>query len=92
LTITLILPQLVALPVNLLGFNPTDYSQAGLIRTSIASVILTAVAIAVGIAWRPRVWITCAVIFYTIFTVFYTTFSPMDRGSLPDWWEDWDIG
>ena len=80
LTITLILPQLVALPVNLLGFNPTDYSQAGLIRTSIASVILTAVAIAVGIAWRPRVWITCAVIFYTIFTVFYTTFFTNGQG------------
>jgi uncharacterized protein (TIGR03663 family) len=80
LTMTLILPQLVALPVNLLGFNPTDYSQAGLIRTSIALVILTAVAIAIGIAWRPRVWITCAVIFYTIFTVFYTTFFTNGQG------------
>ena len=34
LTATMILPQLIAFPINLLGWNPLDYSQPGLIRTS----------------------------------------------------------
>lgn len=80
LTITLILPQLVALPVSLLGFDPTDYSQAGLIRTSIVLLVMTAVAIAVGLAWRPKVWLISAAIFYMLFTVFYTTFFTNGQG------------
>jgi uncharacterized protein (TIGR03663 family) len=80
LTGTLILPLLTALPVSLLGFDPLDYSQTGLIHTSIVLVVLALVSIAGGIAWRPRVWITSAVIFYAIFTVFYTTFFTNGNG------------
>ena len=48
----LILPQLTAYPVHLIGWDPLDYSQAGILHTGILLVILLAVSFAIGIWWQ----------------------------------------
>ena len=69
----LILPQLTAFPVHLLGWDPLDYSAAGILRTGIVLVILVAVSFAIGIWWNRSVFLKSAAAFYMIFVFFYTT-------------------
>jgi uncharacterized protein (TIGR03663 family) len=71
---TLILPQLSALPTRLMGWNPLDYSTSGILHSAIFVVPLVVAAIAVGLWWNAEVWIKAAILFYGIFTLFYTTF------------------
>jgi uncharacterized protein (TIGR03663 family) len=77
---TLILPQLTAFPVKMigkflgLGWNPQDYTTPGLLRTGSFLIVITAIAIFIGLMWKPRLWLINAALFYGIFTVFYTTF------------------
>lgn len=80
LTITLILPQLIAFPIKLMGWNPLDYSQPGLIRTSLFLVGAVIISAALGLLWKPRLWLVNLGIFYAIFTVFYTTFFTNGQG------------
>lgn len=80
LTITLILPQLIAFPIKLLGWNPLDYSQPGLIKTSIVLAVAIVIALAVGLLWKPKLWLKNAAIFYVIFTIFYTTMFTNGQG------------
>lgn len=80
MTFTLIMPQLIAFPISLLGWDPLDYSQPGLIKTSIVLIITTAIAVALGLLWKPVLWLKNGGIFYAIFTVFYTTFFTNGQG------------
>jgi len=80
LTFTLILPQLIAFPISWLGWNPIDYSQQGLIRTSIALAVSIILMLIVGLAWKPVLWLKNAAIFYAIFTIFYTTVFTNGQG------------
>lgn len=80
LTITMVLPQLVAIPISILGWNPLDYSQTGLIHTSIVLAIVVLIAAAFGLAWNPTLWLKNAALFYSIFTVLYTTFFTNGEG------------
>ncbi len=77
---TLVLPQLAAFPVKLLGWDPLDYSTIGLVRTGGVLFVLAAAALVIGMWWRPAIWLICAAVFYTIFTVLYTTFFTNGRG------------
>jgi predicted membrane-bound mannosyltransferase/sugar lactone lactonase YvrE len=78
---TMILPHLSAFPVKLLmNWDPLDYSQAGLLHTAIFLIPLAAIAIAIGIWWNPRVWLVNFIIFYGIFTVFFTTIFTNGQG------------
>jgi len=70
---TLVLPQLAAFPVRMIGWNPLDYSQAGMLRTGGVVILLTLIAAGIGYAWNFRLWLTCMAIFYIPFTVLYTT-------------------
>lgn len=70
---TLVLPQLAPFPVLMVGWNPLDYSNIGMLQTGGFIVLLTLIAAAIGLAWNPRVWLTCMGIFYIPFTVLYTT-------------------
>ncbi|MGD9091443.1 MAG: TIGR03663 family protein, partial [Anaerolineales bacterium] len=71
---TLVLPMLAPFPVNALGFNPIDYqNQTSIIITGVFVGIFAIVAIAIGLLWNPRLWLINAGIFYTIFTIFYTS-------------------
>lgn len=80
LTITLILPQLIAFPIKIAGWNPLDYSQPGLIRTSIFLLAAVVISAVLGLLWKPRLWLINLGIFYAIFTVFYTTFFTNGQG------------
>ena len=74
LPLTLILPLLVALPLTILGFDATDYSQTGIIRTGLVFVLLVAVSMVLGMFWNRKRFLHYAAIFWGIFIVFYTTF------------------
>jgi len=80
MTITMILPQLIAFPISILGWDPLDYTQPGLIRTSIFLGVALMISLAVGLLWKPVLWLKNMAIFYTIFTVFYTTFFTNGQG------------
>jgi len=69
----LILPQLTAFPVHLLGWDPLDYSSAGIMRTGIVLLVLIALSFAIGIWWNRSVFLKSAAAFYMIFVFFYTT-------------------
>ncbi len=73
LLLTLVLPQLAAFPVKMLGWNPLDYSSIGMLRTGIFIVLLSGIAIAAGLMWNANLWLINAAIFYIPFTIFYTT-------------------
>lgn len=77
---TLVLPQLAPFPVKLVGWDPLDYSGMGMLRSGLFIGILVLVSTAIGIWWRPREWLANAAVFYSIFTVFYTTFFTNTRG------------
>jgi predicted membrane-bound mannosyltransferase/DNA-binding beta-propeller fold protein YncE len=80
LTITIVLPQLIAFPMNLVGFNPLDYSQTGLVRSSLFLLGAVLISLALGVLWKPKLWAINIGIFYAIFTVFYTTFFTNGQG------------
>ncbi len=77
---TLVLPQLAPIPSKILGWNPIDYTQPGMIRTGIIVGALALVSIAIGLAWNPKEWLICAAIFYLPFTIFYTTVFTYGQG------------
>ena len=62
---SLILPQLAAFPVKLLGWDPLDYSSAGMLRTGGVVAVLAVVGLVIGLWWRPKLWLACAALFYT---------------------------
>lgn len=70
---TLVLPQLAPIPSKILGLNPLDYSSAGMLGTGTIIVILTAIAVGLGLAWNRKEWLINAAIFYIPFTILYTT-------------------
>ncbi len=77
---TLVLPLLSAFPVKMVGMDPLDYSSTGLVGTAVFVVLFSAIAVAVGMWWQPRLWLENAALFYGIFTVFYTTFFTNGQG------------
>ena len=80
LPLILILPLLAALPLTLLGFDATDYSQAGIIRSGITFTLLAALSVLLGMLWNPKRYLRSAAIFWGIFIVFYTTFFSHGEG------------
>ena len=78
---TVTLPQLAALPANLLGWDPLDYSSfSNLNQTIFIVVILFLISAAIGALWDWRRWLIAAGIFFGIFVVFYTTLFTNDDG------------
>ncbi len=80
LTLTMVLPQLIAFPISMLGWDPLDYSQTGLIRTGIVLIVVTLIAVVLGLLWKPSLWLKNMGLFYAIFTVFYTTLFTNGQG------------
>jgi uncharacterized protein (TIGR03663 family) len=80
LLLTLVLPHLAAIPVRMLGWDPLDYTTAGILRTSIVVIPLAIVCIILGMLWNKRVWLINAAIFYIPFTLFFTTFFTNGNG------------
>ncbi|MBA4376076.1 MAG: hypothetical protein C0401_07895 [Anaerolinea sp.] len=80
LTFTLVMPQLIAFPINLLGWNPLDYSPTGILRTSIFLVGTVFLAAVIGLLWKPWLWLRNIGLFYAIFTVLFTTIFTNGQG------------
>ena len=71
---TFVLPMLAPFPVKIFGHNPIDYSTTGsIVFTAIFVALLSILAIAIGILWKPKIWIINFAFFYSVFIIFYTT-------------------
>ena len=78
---TLALPLVSSLLLKVFGFEPTDYSSAGLLRIRIAVLVLVAVSAAIGILfWKRKVWLIAAGVYYSIFVPLYTTMFTNGQG------------
>ncbi|MEA3326584.1 MAG: TIGR03663 family protein [Chloroflexota bacterium] len=77
---TIVLPLLAALPMDILGFNPLDYSTNGIITSILFILPLFIIALLIGIWWNWKVWALNIGIFWAIFTVFYTTLFTQGSG------------
>lgn len=71
----LILPHLAAFPLSWFGGDPMDYqNQAGLLKIVAALIPLFIISIAVGLQWKPQVFLTSLALFYSIFIPLFTSF------------------
>ena len=70
---TIVLPMLSAFPVSLLGWDPLDYSLAGLTRTAAFLGPIILIAIAIGWWWNRNVWWKMALVFWAPYILLYTT-------------------
>jgi uncharacterized protein (TIGR03663 family) len=77
---TLVLPQLAAFPVRLMGWKiPTNASQVmaldftGILHIAVFLTPLAILSVVIGLIWNPRLWLINAAIWYGIFTLFYTS-------------------
>jgi len=77
---TLVLPLLAGFPIKLAGFDPLDYSPAGIWRSVIAIGALAVIALLLGLWWNRRTWPLLAALFYGIFAILYTTFFTNPEG------------
>jgi predicted membrane-bound mannosyltransferase/sugar lactone lactonase YvrE len=74
LTGTLVLPQLAAFPIKMIGWDPLDYSSSvGLLRTGVVLGIFLAVSAVIGYLWNPRLWLKNAFLFYAVYVFLYTS-------------------
>ncbi|MFQ5615719.1 MAG: glycosyltransferase family 39 protein [Anaerolineales bacterium] len=80
LQLTLVLPQLSPFLVRAFGGNPLDYSQNGMLRTAAVLVPFIIISVLTGLWWNRQLWLINAAIFYSIFTVFYTTIFTNGQG------------
>lgn len=71
---TLVLPQLVAFPIKMLGWDPLDTSPSGMLHSGICILVMFAISAAIGLLWNSSKWLRSTAIFYAIFFVLYTTF------------------
>lgn len=77
---TLILPLASPLPIKLLGGDPVDYSQQGIIFSGAVFLAVLGISIAIGLWWNWRRWVVCAGLFYTLFILFFTTMLTNGKG------------
>jgi len=77
---TLILPLLAGFPIKLAGFDPLDYSPAGIWRSVIVIGVIAVIAVLLGLWWNRRTWPLLAILFYGIFAILYTTFFTNPEG------------
>ncbi len=77
---TIVLPLLAALPMDILGFNPLDYSTNGIITSVLFIIPLFAIAALIGIWWNWKVWALNIGVFWGIFVIFYTSLFTQGSG------------
>ena len=78
---TLALPLVSPVLVRALGFDPLDYSQAGMLRTLSVVLVVFSLSAFIGTWWNQRVWLVSAGIYYTIYILLYTTLFSNARGA-----------
>ncbi len=70
---TFVLPLLAALPMAIIGLNPLDYSNPGILKAIMFLVPLFIISLLIGLWWNGKVWLINTGIFWAIFILFYTT-------------------
>jgi len=70
---TLVLPQLSALPVKIIGWDPLDYSWTGLLHTGTVLGPIILVTMVIGFWWNWEVWWRMSLIFWGPYILLYTT-------------------
>ncbi|MBG0770970.1 MAG: TIGR03663 family protein, partial [Anaerolineaceae bacterium] len=70
---TFVLPLLAALPMAIIGLNPLDYSNPGILSALMFLVPLFIISVLIGLWWNGKVWLINAGIFWAIFILFYTS-------------------
>jgi predicted membrane-bound mannosyltransferase/sugar lactone lactonase YvrE len=71
---TMVLPQLAAVPGELLGWDVLAYEDPeSFLRTRIAVVVLVFASAAIGMLWDWRRWLITACVFYVPFIILQTT-------------------
>ena len=77
---TIVLPLLAALPMDILGFNPMDYSTQGIL-TSVAFIVpIFVIALLIGLWWKWKTWLLNIGVFWSIFILFYTSLFTQGSG------------
>ena len=72
--LVIVLPMLSPFPVKAMGFNPIDYNNPqSIFWVGAISGLLAILAIIIGLLWNPKLFLINAAIFYSIFTVLYTS-------------------
>ncbi|MFH1085810.1 MAG: flippase activity-associated protein Agl23 [Chloroflexota bacterium] len=77
---TLLLPTTTAFPVRLLGRDPIDYSQSGIVFSGVVLLVLLGISAAIGLLWDWRRWLVCAGLYYGISIPLYTTMFTNGQG------------
>jgi len=77
---TLILPLASPFAIKLLGGDPLDYSQTGILFSAAIFLAVLALSVGIGMWWDPHRWLTCAAIFYLIFVPLFTTMFTNGKG------------
>ena len=82
---TFVLPQLTAIPVKALGWDPLDYQftwpgwnfqalwSQGPVKTAVVLLFLIILSIIIGLLWDWKRWLVNAVIFWGIYVIFYSS-------------------
>jgi uncharacterized protein (TIGR03663 family) len=79
--ISLVLPQLAALPATILGWNPLEYNDPyAWNRTLVTVIALALIGAVIGITWNWRKWLIAAAMFWVPFILLYTTLFTNGQG------------
>jgi predicted membrane-bound mannosyltransferase/sugar lactone lactonase YvrE len=77
---TLVLPLLTAFPLKMMGWGvPTNVTSIAnmttidMIQMGSVLLVMSLIAVAVGLWWNRKIWLANAALFYAIFTVLFTT-------------------
>ena len=81
LFITMVLPQLAAIPATIFGWDPLNYVDPAIWkRTLIVVIALTVISIVIGLIWNWRKWLPAAGVFAVPFLLLYSTFLTNGQG------------
>jgi uncharacterized protein (TIGR03663 family) len=77
---TLILPFASPLAIQVLGYNPVDYSSKGVLASGSVLLLVVAISTAIGVWWDWRRWVVCAGVYYFVVIFFFTTMFTNGQG------------
>ena len=77
---TLLLPWASPFAIQLLGFDPVDYSASGILSSGIIFGVVLAASVGLGLLWNRKLWVPCAGVFWGITVVLFTTMFTNGQG------------
>ena len=77
---TLTLPLAAPFAIKILGRDPLDYGQQGIIFSGAIFLVVLAISVAIGLWWDRRRWPVCAGLYYAIFIPLFTSMFTNGQG------------